>query len=412
MSDTKVTDEQLINARNAGVGISAMAREFGANPRTLQRRLIRLSKRIDVPPLADPVPAGFEVTKVSTILDAHGHKRAQAIQAKPQGVEPEPDDVIPPGHYVKGVSTLLSADGTVSAQWVKTSRDMELAAAAQRVAIEEALKGIPAALVVPPLSVTDDRLAVLITLTDSHVGMLAWGKETRAEPWDLSIAERVLTETFMRMIDAAPAAALGIINQLGDFLHFDSLNPVTPTSGNLLDADSRYQKVVAAAIRILERIIVHALTKFATVRVYMHEGNHDMAGSVWLRLLFARIFRDNPRITVETNPNPYQAMHWGYTMLGFHHGHLAKKEKLPNIFAAQYAEMWGSTKHRYVHTGHFHEVNEQEYPGVIVLQHPTLASPDAYAARNGYLSKRQAMAITYHADRGEIGRAIFLPEGA
>lgn len=413
MADVKITDEQILALRRGGSSVADISAHAGMNPRTIQRRLVRLSKQLLIPPLAPAVPDGFEVTKVSTQLDKDGNTRGQAVQAKPAGVEPDPEDVVPAGHYVKGVSTLLAADGTVSAQWVKTSRDHELAEIAQRAALEEAMKGVPAA---PVVSIDENwiresDMATMITLTDCHVGMLAWGKETQAAPWDLSIAEHVLISTFIAMIDAAPASALLILNQLGDFLHFDSLMAVTPSSGHVLDADSRYQKVVAAVIRILETIIVHALAKFESVHVFMHEGNHDMAGSVWLRLLFARIFRDNPRVYVETNPNPYQAMEFGEVMLGFHHGHLAKKEKLPQVFAAQYAQMWGRTRFRYAHTGHYHEVQEQEHPGIQVLQHPTIASPDAYAARNGYLSKRQAMSITYHKTRGEIGRNTFLPVG-
>lgn len=412
MADQKISDDTLLHLRDEGVATSLIAAKYGLNIRTLQRRLIRLAKQFSVPPLADPVPEGFEVRQISTILDSKGNKRLQAVQSRPAGLDAEDGEVIPAGHLVKGVSTLLGEDGTIRAQWVKTSRDTELAALAQVAAVEEAMKGVPAMPFIPPQLTVDSDLATLITLTDCHVGMLAWGKETKAAPWDLEIAERVLTETFMRMIDAAPNSALGIINQLGDFLHFDSLMPLTPASGHVLDADSRYQKVVQTVVRILEKIILHALTKFERVQVYMHEGNHDPAGSVWLRVLFSRMFRDNPRVTVELSPNPYQAMEFGKVMLGFHHGHLAKKTKLPAVFSAMYAPMWGRTEYRYTHTGHYHEVQEQEFPGMQVLQHPTIASPDAYAARSGYLSKRQAMSITYHKERGEIARNIFLPEGA
>ena len=55
-----------------------------------------------------------------------------------------------------------------------------------------------------------------------------------------------------------------------------------------------YQKVVEVAVRILRRIIEHALTKFPAVQVYMHEGNHDPAGSVWLRVMFAAALREEP----------------------------------------------------------------------------------------------------------------------
>jgi hypothetical protein len=315
----------------------------------------------------------------------------------------------PEGYKLKGTSTLYGQDGVAKLQWVKTDADLaklqEMQRAALRVLCEELS---PLAPIAGPSNV-EQYLCTQYTLTDSHVGMLAWGREAGA-PWDLSIAEKILTETLIRMIVAAPESALGIVNQLGDFLHFDGLKPLTPEHGNVLDADSRYQKIVEVAVRILRRVIEFALTKHPKVHVFMHEGNHDPAGSVWLRVLFAQLYENNPRVTVEQSPLPYVALQWGKTMLAYHHGHLAKSVNLPLIFAERFSKMWGDTTYRYVHTGHKHEVSEKEHPGMKWIQHPTLAAPDAYAARGGWLSKRQATSMTYHKDKGEIARGIFIPE--
>lgn len=315
----------------------------------------------------------------------------------------------PNGYFVKGTSTLLDENGNARAQWVKTAVDAEKFRAMVDAACRAAAETLQPLSRIRAPKTTDKDLATLYTLTDSHVGMLAWGREG-GEPWDLSIAEHVLSETLIAMIDAAPASALGVVNQLGDFLHFDSLQPVTPTSGHILDADSRYQKVVEVAVRILRRVVEHALTKHARVQVYMHEGNHDMTGSIWLRVMFAALYEKNPRVTVERSPLPYVALRHGCTFLGFHHGHLAKKNSLPLLFAAKFPELWGQTTKRYIHVGHYHSVDETEHPGVKVQQHPTLAAADAYASRGGWISERQAMSITYHSARGEVSRAVFLPE--
>lgn len=315
----------------------------------------------------------------------------------------------PEGYLVKGTSTLLDRDGNTSAQWVKTSIDADKFRAMVEAACRAAADKIPRYPKVAKPKGTDGDLCTLYTLTDCHVGMLAWDREA-GEDWDLKIAERALGDTLIQMINAAPASAVGIVNQLGDFLHFDSLKPITPEHGHLLDADSRYQKVVEIAVRILRRVVDAALKKHATVRVYMHEGNHDMSGSVWLRVLFGALYEKNPRVTVEMSPLPYVAFQHGETMLGFHHGHLAKQGSLPLLFAAKFPEIWGLTKKRYIHTGHKHSVDEKEFPGVKTIQHPTLAAADAYAARGGWLSERQAMSITYHCDRGEVARGYFIPE--
>ncbi len=324
------------------------------------------------------------------------------------------DKAAPPeGYKLKGTSTYYSRNdetGQMEArgQWVKTD-----AALAELQAMQKAALAAMCAEIAPLPKIAGPRhaqkdLLTLITITDSHVGMLAWDKETGAD-WDLTIAENCLVTTFCQMIDAAPSSAIGIVNQLGDFLHFDSLVPLTPTSKHALDADSRYQKIVEVSVRILRRIISHALAKFPKVQVYMHEGNHDPAGSVWLRVMMAQLYANNPRVTVGMSPNPYTAFQHGKNFIGFHHGHLSKKEKLPILFAAKFPEMWGATKHRVIHVGHLHNVVEQEHPGINVVQHATLAAPDAYAARNGWLSKRQAVSMTYHAEKGEIARGIFIP---
>jgi hypothetical protein len=315
----------------------------------------------------------------------------------------------PDGYMVKGTSTLVDEQGNTKLQWIKTSADMETLRAAQAAVLRQMTRKLPALPRIKAPAEQSADLCTVYTMTDCHVGMLAWSRET-GEAWDLNIAERCLTETLLQMIDAAPASALGVLNQLGDFLHFDSLQPMTPTHHHILDADSRYQKVVEVAVRILESVIAAMLTKHAAVHVEMKEGNHDPTGSVWLRVMFARIFRDNPRVTVNLSPNPYTAKQWGETMLGFYHGHLAKLPSLPLVFAQQFSEMWGATKFRYIHTGHKHHVEEKEHPGIKVIQHPTIAAPDAFAARGGWLSKRQATSMTYHKTRGEYARAIFIPQ--
>lgn len=356
-------------------------------------------------------PEGMGLKKVTTQFDEDGAPTKQWV-GNTRMSEKVRDTEDPPklldGMLLKGVSTLYDGDGRKTAEWVLQRDD------AQRQ--EERMQGILKALCekIEPLapitgpSVSDAELLNIYTLTDCHVGALSWTRETGA-PWDLKIAEQCLVDTFIQMIDAAPKAKIGLVNQLGDFLHQDSLLPMTPTSHHVLDADSRYQKMVEIAVRILRRIVEHALTKHEIVRVLMCEGNHDMSGSVWLRVLFAQLYENNPRVEVEMSPNPYVAYLHGATLLGFHHGHMTKHGNLPQVFAQKFRKEWGLSTHTYIHSGHKHHVDEKEYPGVNWIQHPTLAAPDAYAARGGWLSKRQATSMTYHVSRGEVARGTFIP---
>lgn len=337
--------------------------------------------------------------------------RRLKARAAAGGYSPDHDmtRTVPDGFVVKGVSTYYNKDGAAAGQWVKSAIDRDRQVELQRAAAEAMAVEMPRLMALAaPLTTTPD-LCNLYTLTDCHVGMLAWHKEA-GEDWDLGLAEKTLFGCFEQMITAAPPAAVGIINQLGDFLHYDSLTAVTPSHGHILDADGRFSKMVAAAVRILRRIIDLALLRHDRVHLILAEGNHDMASSVWLRHMFRALYENEPRITVNDNELPYYVYQHGSVMLAFHHGHLSKKEALPLLFAAQYPVMWGATTKRYAHTGHQHHKDEKERPGITVVQHPTLAARDAYAARGGWLSEREATAMTYHSKFGLVARNTVTPE--
>lgn len=336
--------------------------------------------------------------------------RILEARAASKGHAPAHDMVhtVPDGFKVKGVSSLY-VDGKLSSQWVKSTADEERRAELVRAAFEAMAQDLPKLSPIPAKGQYEQHLATLYTLTDSHVGMLAWEPEAGAD-WDLKIAEATLTGCFQRMVDSSPPARVGFVNQLGDFLHSDGLLPVTPTSGHVLDQDGRYSKLVETAVRILRRVICMALEKHERVVVLMAEGNHDMASSVWLRVMFKALFENEPRVQVIDSPLPYYVYQHGKTMLAFHHGHLKKNDQLPILFASQFPKVWGETSKRYAHCGHRHHTEEKEHSGITVIQHPTLAARDAYAARGGWIAERQVSAITYHAEYGQVARVTVTPE--
>ncbi len=318
-------------------------------------------------------------------------------------------DSVPEGFRIRGISTHLGPDGAILSQWHKTEKDDEQRYAIIKAGIEEMCIAIPPQAPIVPPEFTRERLCNLVTFTDYHMGMLAWHKEAGAD-WDLLIAERVLLGCFEQMMASAPRARVGILAQLGDFLHTDGLVPVTPAHGHVLDADSRYTKIVAVTIRVLRKIINRMLEKHEIVHVLMAEGNHDPTGSIWLQQMFLQLFENEPRVVVIDSPLPYYAIQHGKTMLAFHHGHLKKIESLPQLLAARFAKMWGETTKRYCHTGHLHHVHEKETPGMITTQHPTLAASDAHGARGGWYSERAAQCISYDSEFGQVARVMVTPE--
>lgn len=322
---------------------------------------------------------------------------------------------VPDGFMAKRISTNYKSDGSIGQQWVIATPDEERRAEIQRAAFEAMAEELPRLPRMKGPKHTNDCLANLYTLTDSHVGMLA-SKSENLDPdgnWDLKIAERVLTGCFEHMVDSALPARVGIVAQLGDWMHSDGMgmiSGVTPISGHSLDQDGRFPKVVKAAIRILRRVVDYALAKHEVVIVLMAEGNHDLASSVWLRAMFQALYENEPRVQVIDSDLPYYVYQHGETMIAWHHGHLKKNDQLPILFASQFPQMWGSTVKRYAHCGHRHHVEEKEHSGMKVIQHSTLAPRDAYASRGGWMSERECTAITYHTKFGQVARNTVTPE--
>lgn len=378
MPQKPLTDDELLEALRIVSeygSISEAARQLDINRETLQHRVNRARNKV-----------------------ARGM------------LDPELSTRVPEGHKVKGVSTLYREDGTIGLQWVKTDIDQQRAEEAREAAIRAMCADIPREAPTPPPSASLAALCSLYTLTDGHVGMLAWHREG-GQDWDLQIAENTIVGCFAEAIRQAPASEMAIFNQLGDLLHYDSLTAMTPTSGHILDADGRFTKMVEVAVRVIRRIVALLLAKHSRVHIIMAEGNHDMASSVWLRTMMKALYENEPRITVDDSALPYYAFQWGEVMLAFHHSHLKRNfGDLRAHMAAQFSQMWGATRKRYCHTGDKHHASEKDEMGMHIIQHPTLAARDAYAARGGWHSERNMSVITYHKAFGQVGRITVCPE--
>lgn len=317
---------------------------------------------------------------------------------------------VPEGHLAAGVTQYYDPDGAPKQAWVKSKLDATKYEELTRRLFDSMAEDLPRLKPTKaPAAAANPHLATLYTLTDSHVGMMAWAKEGGAD-WNLDIAEKTLIGCFQHMVSAAPPSAVGIVNQLGDFLHQDGLAAVTPTSGHNLDSDGRFPKIVETAIRVLRTVVALALNKHAKVVVLLAEGNHDIVSSIWLRAMFKALYEREPRVEVLESELPYYAYQHGKTLLAFHHGHMRKFEQLPGVIAAQFPKLWGNTSKRYCHTGHMHHVRTQEFNGITVVQHPTLAARDAYASRHGWVAERQVTAMTYHDEFGCVHSDTVVPE--
>lgn len=326
------------------------------------------------------------------------------------GHSPEHDmtHTVPDGYKVKGVSTLYS-NGVVKAQWVKSSADDERRYQMMLEAVEALKEELPHYKPIHCEAGGNADLLNVYVITDFHLGCKAWHEETGAD-WDMDIAENLLVNWFSTAISHAPMSELAILANIGDFMHWDGMEAVTPQHKHILDADTRFQKLVRTAIRVIRKVINMLLKKHQKVHVLMADANHDPASGAWMRELLASVYQDEPRITVDTSADTYYCFEHGNTSLFFHHGHKRGIQDVDRVFAGKYRQVFGRTKYAYAHLGHLHSNEVKESQLMIVERHRTLSAPDAYAAKGGWISGRDAKVITYSKKYGEVSRLTINPE--
>lgn len=332
--------------------------------------------------------------------------------AAKRGYNPDADMTkpAPEGFIVKGTSTLYDGDGNIKQQWVKTHADLEQQNQMFLSAIEEIASGIPRFEFKEPTLQSEEshKLMNLFTLTDYHLGMMAWGLESGTD-WNTKISEEMFYKSINRMVKQSPPAAIGVLNLQGDFLHTDMMEAVTPTNHHSLDTDVRFPQLIEVAVRSIKYAVNEMLETHGKVILLIAQGNHDIASTHWLQMLFKMYYENTTKVEVIVHPNPYYCIEHGQTMLVVHHGHRADTGKLSSIAAGLFPKQWGNTAYRYAHTGHRHHKVIRENFGIIVEQHQTLAPKDAYSAHGGYIAERGASVITYHSEMGEVSRVTVRP---
>jgi metallophosphoesterase superfamily enzyme len=368
MSLKKITDEQLIAEREAGLKLREIAEKYGMSLRQVEHRHSKLAKR----------------GEISTIGS--------------------------PGFAVIGESKLVDKNGNTKLTWIKTHKDKDQLEAIMQAAMAAFSDELPR-LEPQPEKITDySKTLALYPIFDIHIGAMAHKHES-GENYDTATAEKIMNEFFDYAVDKAPNSEKAVLLIGGDMIHSDGLEAVTPASGHVLDQDSRYAKLVYVAIRATRRAVSRMLEKHKEVELQIIEGNHDQSGMIWLRAAMAAAYENEPRVKVDVSPRVVHHTQYGKTFLAYHHGHTVRKpETLLMMCAADWREDFGNSNSMYAHVGHWHHQTVTETSLGIVEVHSTMAAKDAYAARGGWRSRRRAAVIIYDKEYGEIGRFMFYPE--
>jgi len=247
----------------------------------------------------------------------------------------------------------------------------------------------------------------VLPIGDLHAAKYAWRRTTGGGDYDLGIAERRVKEAAGELLAIGDSykPARRTIAFLGDIFHYDTPGGTT-TSGTPLERDGRLQKMIevacASLIGVLERSAATCLTDVIVVN-----GNHDETLSWAFQRILAERFRNDRRVEVSLAYTGRQYASHGKNLLGFCHGHKAKR-KLPQIMALERPREWSGSLCREWHTGHFHsQAAEWQRPietldSVIVRCCPSLSEPDDWHAENGFIGSRQAMETFLYRPEGGL----------
>jgi hypothetical protein len=332
------------------------------------------------------------------------------MRAAAHGYSPDHglESVVPAPFIAKGHSTLerVSPDGSREQvlQWTKTKIDDTLWMEHVKEGINAFLQGAPKVLAPHAPLDFDTDIIPWIQIGDAHIGMLAHAAEV-GENFDLKIAETELCGAFSILIDELPNCERLVINDLGDFTHYENFSAKTEASGHDLDFDSRFPKMIKVYSRIMRWLVDKALTKARHVDVIVNQGNHSRTNDIWMAELLRVCYGHTGRVHVLNNDSVFIGYRMGNTFVMTHHSDKCRPNRLAHVMTTDFRQDYGETEFHYIDIGHVHHsMVVKEHPGVVVESFNNLAAMDKYAFDNGYRSKRSMTTILRSRRYGEIGR--------
>ena len=355
---------------------------------------------------------GMSHADIARSLDKEPRRVSETIskvhqRAAMQGVAPDYNlnRQVAPGFTTKRVSTAYNMDNEIVLQW--HIQEPERVKLEELIAeFVEGFKDEVTGLHTPtdaPTS-TDNDIMVSYIVGDHHLGMLAHHSETMGDDYDVKISQNLLENAIDRLVSSAPAGKVGVLVNLGDFMHINDSTSSTPSSKNLLDSDGRYSKTIRAASNVIKRTVLRMLEKHEQVWIVNVRGNHDPDAALWLNEVMRLYFELDDRVKVFDNASKFIWWQWGKNLVVTHHGDRIKMSNLHGSIVSNLRQEWGESDHTFVWTGHIHHKNQEEYGGALFESWNILAPADAWHAGAGYASSRSMTCVILHKLYGEQGR--------
>jgi hypothetical protein len=153
--------------------------------------------------------------------------------------------------------------------------------------------------------------------------------------------------------------------------------------------------------------VIDAASTVAATDTLVVNGNHDETLTWAFHRVLLERYAKSKRVTVDETYTPRKYLRSGANLLGFVHGHRAKK-RLPQLMAHEAAAAWADCPYREVHTGHLHHQSAEwsrpieTIDGVLVRIAPSLGPADDWHAASGFVGSRRAMELFVYDPAGGL----------
>lgn len=321
---------------------------------------------------------------------------------------------VPSGMRMTKTTVQYDAAGNPVQEWRRLSPEQE----ALEGFVNSLIDRVPLSGVAKSVKAKPDTGKLLeVCIPDPHIGMYAWADMTGDKAYDVSIAKDMVLDAVACAVSSPKQdPEMIMLGFLGDIMHSDNRSGLTEKSGNVLDVDGRYQRVLDYTEQTITRSVDLCLKRTPKVVLRVIPGNHDWHTSVCMARIMRAYYRDTDRVEVLVSPRPRNVYVWGKVMIGHAHGDLVKVGDWPKIIPSEFAQEWAATKYRYMHLGHIHKsksmcpVEVDGQTGLTVEFLRAICPPDAWHCENGYVgSLRGADSFLYDKERGLIERYFYNP---
>jgi len=343
---------------------------------------------------------GCDRAGIGTAIRAIEKKATAAGYAPDQGLY----NPFPMGRTLGKVTIQSDATGKVIQTWARMEKGEDE---------EDRIKsGVEAFLAdrpkieIPPFTFQnpDKDIIPWFQIGDAHLGMVSWMRET-GHNFDLDIGAAELGAAFDMLLEQCEPGERCVINDMGDGTHYENFKAETEQSGNRLDADGRFPKMIEVYGALFKALIDRALTKFQHVDVIINQGNHSRTNDIWMAFLIRTLYADSDRVTAVPNEPVFIPYLMGKTFVLVHHSDRASGKKLADVMLSDYRDALKQAEFFYIDTGHIHHRQVAKEYGLIEIESwNNLAPNDKFHHDAGWRSK-QSMALVFRSRTyGDVGR--------